>query len=786
MVLPSVNPDRHPSMPPLCPPSFRDLRGLLTVILLGLLSAAAPRAAAEPGEQILQVPEPGRFKTLFEPFRTENAALSPDGRHLAYSVREQDAVNVVVIDLARPEVIKTRVKVVDDRAATLRRVASQREDNPGRILWLRWVNPNRVVVGTNEVFARGVGAVLAFDADGGNARKLADPGSVLPAPPLDPAFSSGRPRQSSPLLPTSDQEPLPLELSPASLDPALPTPGEETAPPSAIDPGEVAPNSLRIFDLDPQHANAVSVVSLGGARGNGTHWLEFHSLDALRGKLTDLTNAQVTDTEAVLIDRQGKVRLSVPNSTRQPFPFRYAYLGAQGGDRPKPLDNALGMTGFSLSPETYFGQRAIPLGFDEDPNLLYYAANTGRDTYGIYSLDLATGRRGNLTLENPAYDLIGAPESPFPGQETLVFDRYSHRLAGVRFQTTRRTAGWLRPEWQAAQVEMEKALPGRSVDLLEWDETGHQFLLSTESPADPGAYYLYDRTGPRLTEVVRRAPGIDAQHTYPTVPFSFSLANGIRTSGFVTVPTQPRMKPIPMIVVCPDTPWARVEPSYDRDVHALAGMGFAVVQFSARGAWGTGRQQREAITAGYDLVQIADLVETVKGLTGRFQVNPRRIALLGRGHGGFIALRAVQEHPETFRCAVTLEPPVDISRWLANLRWTEEDAVLPQLTRAWLGDADRLKAAPLVSAPEKITRPILVLSFPGPDGAERRPLYLAARQFAANVRSHGAAAEFADLSRDYVQGLPGARAGVFDRIEEFLNVNIYDFDVKLRDIQVVK
>ena len=45
-------------------------------------------APAAPQEQVLRAPEPGRFKTLFQPFRTDRAALSPDGKYLAYSVRE--------------------------------------------------------------------------------------------------------------------------------------------------------------------------------------------------------------------------------------------------------------------------------------------------------------------------------------------------------------------------------------------------------------------------------------------------------------------------------------------------------------------------------------------------------------------------------------------------------------------------------------------------------------------------------------------------------------------------
>ena len=79
-----------------------------------------------------------------------------------------------------------------------------------------------------------------------------------------------------------------------------------------------------------------------------------------------------------------------------------------------------------------------------------------------------------------------------------------------------------------------------------------------------------------------------------------------------------------------------------------------------------------------------------------------------------------------------------------------------------------------------------MLNYPGLDGAPRRLSYAAARHFAGEVRDHGAKVDFGDLSTDYVNGLPAARAAVFDRIEEFLNLNVYDFNVKLDELKVIK
>lgn len=776
------------------------LRALLLACPLAALAqpAASPPTPAAPTEEEISLPEAGRFKILFQPFRTDSAALSPDGKYLAYSLREAGKVSVAIVEIDHPARLTAHIKVVDDQAATPMMDMEQKEPTPGLIRWMRWATPTRLVLETNQVFTRGNvegnwqswrGAVYGINADGSDARLLAKPDDI-PEFAEDPGTPFSIARSSTPAFQTSSiASPVSSMTNSgrASADAAVADffaeeePAEETPTYFAATQGR----SLRVFDLDAQRPGAVTLTSFGGPRAAGSRSLGFHSLNTQNGKLSDLADSLVLSNLSTLIDRQGRVRLTLPNTTLSNFPFRYEYLGPQGKDRAKPLDEASGLAGFSVSPDNYFGERAVPLGFDENPDILYYASNVGRNTYGIYSLNLATKERGKLAIENAAYDLIGAPASGFPGRDNLVIDRFTHQLAGVRYDATLRTTAWLRPELQALQTRFEKTFPGRCITIHEWDQAGNRYLISTEGPADPGAFYVYDGKTDKLSEFVRRAPWLEDKHAHATLPFAFATPDGAMISGLITVPRQPRLRPVPMVIVCPDLPWLRVHPDFQTEVQALAGMGFAVVQLNGRGAWGLGLKQRQSLTAGYDLVQVADIATTVTKLGEAFKVNLKRVALMGRGHGGFIAMRALQEHPDLFRCAVAVESPVNLSDWLAEQRWTTGDAQ-PQLTRAWLGDAARLKAAPLARAPERLTKPVLMLNYPGPDGGERRTGFVAARGFASEVDRRGGDVTFEALTTDYMRGLPAARAAAFDQIEHFLNTHVYDFKVKLQDLQIIK
>ncbi len=749
------------------------------------------------------------FTAVFRPFRTEGAAISPDGKYVAYSYRSADKLNLAIVDLADPKKIKAAVQVADDASSTEMLANQQRESTVAQITWLRWVTPTRIAVETNRIFpgppdATGQwtaqsGAIFALDADGSNARLILQPSD---APEISPNFSGANPfsinrdrstkiRQTWDVslpagLATTQKVPDFLAASPAAADVDAPAIDPATGNLLSLSPptGDMAlPRALHVFDLDPDRPGSLRVMLTGGPRDFGSRRIEFYSVDVASRKLTSLHDDVALNTHDTLLDRQGRIRSVISNTSLSSFPLRYVYRGTGIFTRDRPLEEATGINGFAVSPANFFGARAIPLGFDADPDVLYYASNLDRDTYGIYSVNLATKQRGALALENATYDLVSAPTSGFSGNDALIYDPHTHHLAGVRYEGAQRSVAWLQPKLRGAQEYFEKFFPGRSIDLLDWDQAEKRFIVSTSGPADAGGLYLFDSESSRLLELARHAPWLDGQRTHVTLPFSYLGGGGNRIHGLVTIPSHPRLKPVPVVLLCPDWPWNRARSTYTPEVQSLADLGFAVVQLDVRGAWGFGLEQRAALAAGYDLIQVEDLADSLANLNRMFQINVDRVALLGIGHGGFTALRTLQDHPDRFRCAIAIESPVNLRAWLGE-QWWSGDNLQATLTKAWLGDDARLRAAPLVSRPEQIKKPVLLLNYAGPAGAPRTGTYLAARYFAQAVRDHGGSAQLIDLPLDYTRRLPQARAEAFAQIADFLNETIYDFKVKMGDLKV--
>lgn len=787
-----------------------------------LFALATASVVAQPAET-----DANRFVDLFRPNQTELAALSPDGRHVAYTLREADRVSVVITAVDTPDQVRSQVIVLDDRSATPR-WANLKELVPARINWLQWVTDDRIVVETNGQVAVDAatsipGIIMTFNADGSDARTLVTPLTVrelvtqeqleattrnnqpVGATVDDPYFSAGGTRAV--LDAAAALDPFEDDVPDLSADKALaaaqqlrgnsPVPtgglfGTDNAQAAGVAPTDNVidqltgfgfnPLSPAVFGLDPAHPGEVLV------RTTSTAYMVLYRLDPATGKLRQVHSAPIDSDHAYLVDRQGLPRISTPNTSSFAFPFHLTLERGPGAKRARDLTAAVGLTGgigFTVSPDTFFTERAIPLGFGERPEILYYASNQGRDTYGIYAVDLATGKPTDIAIEAPQLDAITLPPDVFGPPGTLVYDRYTRNMVGVRLVDRLRTTTWINPALQRVQTLLEQSLPGSSIEIFDWDRQGTRFLASVRGPSEPGRFVLFDLPAHKLTEFARKAPWLDEAIKTKALFFTVGVKSGVDVRCQLTLPRNQKIKTVPVIVVCPSEPWERLNVEFQPEIQALANMGFAVLQVSARGAWGYGVRQREAIRNGYDDAQVADLVDVVDQISQSFAVDPKRVGLVGSGHGAYVALRAMELHPDRFRCGVAVEPQIDLAKWMAAEDWTARQ-ISTQLVRSYYGLGATPATAALAPSAALITKPLLIFSYPGADGTWRRGAYLTAKAFAHDVRRAEVEVDFEPLDEYFAAGLPKAKAAVYAQIEDFLNAHVYDFTVQIGESVEVK
>ncbi|MFT3780567.1 MAG: prolyl oligopeptidase family serine peptidase [Nibricoccus sp.] len=761
-------------------------------------------SAAEPPTSSRATPaaQRERFYELFQPLRSTHAALSPDGKYLAYSLHKDKKLYVATVDLDRPGQFKALVNLGEDRTPML---SSNEENTPVEAEWMQWVTPSRLVIATNSISAAPTsgggwnsiqGAIFGVDADGSNYKLLASPRD-LTVETLDIANGQNY---------GDFHRFLPSPEFPFRGIPPFTGPNSNHLPSRGIHPFSNRRMSPHVFDLSADPGKIIIQGRLG------TQY-RLYSLAVATGKIKLLDDDTAQSGMVPLFDRQGKLRGGIyhTNNYNPPFDYLLAKDTPLALGRWRAIDKIAKTSynlQFSVSPDNFLGERSIPIGFDENPNILYFASNVGRKTYGLYSLNVKTGELTGFKYEDPAFDVIPFPRHDFSLKSILVFDRYTRQLAGIRYTTNRQTTHWFRPEIQTVQTELETSFPGKNVEIQGWDQTASRFLILLHGVSDPGSFLIYDTPKKRAYDIVRRAGWADDRPDHRNMTFTLPTKDGHTITGLLTFPNVARFENVPVIVQCPSEPWQRTSLSFKAETAAFAEMGFAVIQLDSAGAWGYGTPNRQAITGGYEQIIVNDITTCVTELAKKYRINPNRVGLFGEGYGGYVALRALQLHSDKFRCAAVIDAPVDIGSWLENDRWTRRSTTL-ELTRSYYGTKQLLREAALVNNPSKITKPVCMLIYPGPDGGPRTQIYLEARQFAAALRRQGTPVDLneldkdvvydtetpqtasgrksavVELDREFAQRLPHAQAAAYRRLEYFFNAYIYDYQVKLGPLKTL-
>mgnify|MGYP001549286314 CR=1 FL=1 len=533
----------------------------------------------------------------------------------------------------------------------------------------------------------------------------------------------------------------------------------------------------------------------------------------------------------VLNDAQGRPRIVFNRGT---FPRRFEYFPADNAKSDgKSLDLVLPdreVFAFDVTPANLLGHRTFPLGFGADPNLLYFASNLQRNTYGIYQADLRTGKRTAVILEKDVVDLarLDAPWTQSP----LVFDRATQTLAGVRIDGMEAYTHWLDPGLATVQAELDRKFPGRNVSVVEWDDARRHFLFTVSSSTDPGRSFLLDRTDGQCTEYLRHAH-LDPDDANASTWFAFDSPAGARLTGYLTLPHASPVKKPGLVIWFHDGPLQRITPGFQREAQALAALGFAVAQINYRGSVGFGVRQFEALPDRIDRHPSDDAIAVIDWLASKYAFDAHRVATFGEGRGGFIALRALQLHPDAFRCAVAINADLNPARlpmtelekkyFSYNATDAAKDSAArverstgatgvdfsmvepgefelsfgprPGETKNYTLEAGsalkfsrefaRLTAATaekrsvgVDAHPELLTQPVFFLHDPGNLAAPIAPV----RMLRETLRRRKTAPEYFELSPLYAQGDPAIRANAFLRIARFINASFYDYDVKIGEM----
>jgi dipeptidyl aminopeptidase/acylaminoacyl peptidase len=290
-----------------------------------------------------------------------------------------------------------------------------------------------------------------------------------------------------------------------------------------------------------------------------------------------------------------------------------------------------------------------------------YAVDPGLDVaYGLKKKD------GRLALYSVALDGSGRETLVFAHPEVdvdgLVRIGRSGRVVGVTYVTEKRQAVYFDKSLDALAKSLSKALPGLPlIRIVDATADEGKLLIWAGSDTDPGRYYLFDKAGKQLNELMLSRPELEQTKLAAVKPVTYRAGDGTQVPAYLTLPPGKPAKGLPAIVMPHGGPGARDEWGFDWLAQFFASRGYAVLQPNFRGSTGYGDTWFKNNGFQSWRSAIGDVNDAGRWLVKEGIAEPSKLAIFGWSYGGYAALQANVLDPDLFKAVLAVAPVTDLN-----------------------------------------------------------------------------------------------------------------------------
>jgi dipeptidyl aminopeptidase/acylaminoacyl peptidase len=294
--------------------------------------------------------------------------------------------------------------------------------------------------------------------------------------------------------------------------------------------------------------------------------------------------------------------------------------------------------------------------FNGTGNNFYALSNVGRDKTAFVEINAENGKEERVIFENSNADIQRAD-----------YSKTKNRLEFVGWEEGKPQRHFFNDNTQNLYDVLHKRLDGYEINITERDTAEKKFIVQSFTDRSRGAVYLYERASNELTKLSDNTD-INPDLLCAKKPISYSSSDGLVINGYLTLPLGEKQTDLPVIVIPHDGPFgARDSWNYSTDVQFFTNRGYAVLQVNYRGSAGYGKF---FYSAGFKEVGgkiQQDITDGVNWLIAKKIADPKKIAIFGRGFGGFSALYAVSFNPKLYSCAIVQNPLINLFTYITTV-----------------------------------------------------------------------------------------------------------------------
>lgn len=335
-----------------------------------------------------------------------------------------------------------------------------------------------------------------------------------------------------------------------------------------------------------------------------------------------------------------------------------------------------------------------------DGKTLFLTKVTPEGTWGVYTYDLERQQEKELIVSHTKYDI-------FPSYSVLA--PATREVLGFYYFTDREHATWFNLRLADLQQALDQILPGATNEISSLSDDLQHIVIYSSSARDPGKYYQFDLAKKSLKPLYPLRPWIKREQMAEMYPINFQSRDGLTIHGYLTVPAGREPKQLPMVVLPHAELFARYAWGFDSDVQLLANRGYAVLQINARGTVGYGEAFMEKGFRRIGREVQDDITDGTRWTIEQGIADPKRIAIVGYGFGGYSALMGVIRNPGLYQCAVSIG---GTTNWMAKTKYTKPKDVRTDYKEI-IGDPEKDAAELADISPinhvDQITAPLFVV-----------------------------------------------------------------------------
>ncbi len=264
---------------------------------------------------------------------------------------------------------------------------------------------------------------------------------------------------------------------------------------------------------------------------------------------------------------------------------------------------------------------------------------------------------------------------------------------------------------------------------------GSHILYIHDGATQPRALWSYDVVDGKANQITNGLMGgLRSDLLVEPTLVHFPSKDGKYTlSAQVYIPySLTRNGKFPAIVYVHGGPADQSEPDFVPLLQYFANQGYVVIAPNYRGSSGYGKAFQDADRMDAGGAELQDVVDAAEFIKGSGYVDPKKLVIMGRSYGGYLAMMGVTKFPDLWAAGVPIVPFVN---WFTE--YQNEDATLQASDREFMGDPVTNKELWTDRSPyfflDRVKAPLMILA----GGNDPRCPKSEAQQVADSIRKRG-------------------------------------------------